>query len=303
MTGLQKIGDLAAHYGISTRTLRYYEEIGLLHSSRESDTQQRWYGCEATARLEQILLLRRMELPLKDVQAILATQELQVAVDAFVAKLHEVDAELDRLQRLHSLVDAFLVLLRERGYTRAAADLLMLEGDLVSPEPPKRKESPPMTLPGSAPLTHVRILELKPMKVAYYQVESPTPEKDAYDVMLAWAQGQGLTDLPTTRYFGFNNPEPSPDRQGYGYEVWVTVPEGVKASGAVGIKEFGGGLYAVVTTYLYEIFERWQALGKWVEQSDEYSVEQRQWLEESINLSSMHSDKAQIDLFLPIRRK
>ncbi|HYG57763.1 MAG TPA: MerR family transcriptional regulator, partial [Symbiobacteriaceae bacterium] len=172
MNGLQKIGDLATRYGISSRTLRYYEEIGLLKSSRESDTQQRWFDEGAVTRLEQILLLRRLELPIKEVQEILSTQELQVAVDAFARKLQAIDQELGRLQELHDLVSAFLTLLRERGYARGAAGLLQLQGDLVLPAAPARKETIVMPRASAEGLTHVRIVELKPTKVGYYRAVS-----------------------------------------------------------------------------------------------------------------------------------
>ncbi|HYG60262.1 MAG TPA: effector binding domain-containing protein, partial [Symbiobacteriaceae bacterium] len=111
------------------------------------------------------------------------------------------------------------------------------------------------------------------------------------------------SELPATRYFGFNNPSPSPGQAEYGYEEWVTVPDSAQPSGPVAIKQFAGGLYAVVTTYLYEIGERWQKLVRWVQESAAYELDERQCLEETVNTATMHSDNAQLDLFLPIRRK
>lgn len=48
-------------------------------SCRQDSSHQRWYDAAAVSRLEQILLLRRLQLPVKEIQAILKTQDLQVA--------------------------------------------------------------------------------------------------------------------------------------------------------------------------------------------------------------------------------
>ncbi|HYF94879.1 MAG TPA: GyrI-like domain-containing protein [Symbiobacteriaceae bacterium] len=123
--------------------------------------------------------------------------------------------------------------------------------------------------------------------------------------MLKWAGEQGLTDLPTTRFFGFNNPEPAYGRPEHGYEVWINVPEGTEAPAPVQIKRSAGGLYAVTSTYVYEIEERWQALWHYINESKEYAWERGgRWLEETTSpgKSATPHDHLQLDLFLPIRR-
>ncbi|MGE5675795.1 MAG: AraC family transcriptional regulator [Mycobacterium leprae] len=151
-------------------------------------------------------------------------------------------------------------------------------------------------------LDHVRIVNLKPMKVASYRAESASPEKDAWDVMMAWVKANGLDQLATTRYFGFDNPGPAPGRPTYGYEVWVTVPDHVQPSGPIQLKECAGGLFAVVTTYLYEIGERWASLVQWAKAEPGLAIDHRQCLEESVLPDEMHQEQTQLDLFLPIRR-
>lgn len=304
MNSLQRIGDVAATYGVSTRTLRYYEEIGLLTSARPDTSGQRYYDAAALARLEQILLLRRLELPIKAITTIVTTQHLEQAVTAFTAKLRELEHEIDRLEGLRHVVGAFLALLQENG-CNPGAGLGLLEAGGTLLLRPKRVKKEELVMPNeSTTLDHVRIIELKPFQVAYYRAESASPELDAWNVLLPWAKAKGLMDLATTRFFGFNNPNPSPDRPTYGYEVWVTVPQGVTPDGPVAIKEFGGGLYAVTTTYLYEIQERWQKLVGWMHAGGEWELAQHQWLEESIDPDkSLGQDTAQLDLFMPIKRK
>lgn len=57
---LQTISQVVKHYDLSTRTLRYYEEIGLLPSHREEDYAYRLYDEEALKRLNHIVVLRKL---------------------------------------------------------------------------------------------------------------------------------------------------------------------------------------------------------------------------------------------------
>lgn len=57
---LISIGEAAEQLGLTPRTLRYYEELGLVSSSRQSSTAQRRYGPEELARLRQIRELQTL---------------------------------------------------------------------------------------------------------------------------------------------------------------------------------------------------------------------------------------------------
>ena len=49
-----KVGELARRTGLSVRTLRYYDEIGLLAPSRRSEGGHRLYTAEDVVRLQRI---------------------------------------------------------------------------------------------------------------------------------------------------------------------------------------------------------------------------------------------------------
>jgi DNA-binding transcriptional MerR regulator len=59
-TKLLSIGEVAELLGTTTRTLRYYEELGLVCSSRLSETAQRRYGPEEIERLRRIRELQTL---------------------------------------------------------------------------------------------------------------------------------------------------------------------------------------------------------------------------------------------------
>ena len=68
MMTVKKVSDLT---GVSVRTLQYYDKIGLLSPSELSDAGYRLYDDTALERLQQILLFRELEFPLKEIKAIL----------------------------------------------------------------------------------------------------------------------------------------------------------------------------------------------------------------------------------------
>lgn len=67
MKTVHEVSELA---GVSVRTLQYYDRIGLLAPSERTGAGYRLYGEEELMRLQQILLFRELEFPLKDIKDI-----------------------------------------------------------------------------------------------------------------------------------------------------------------------------------------------------------------------------------------
>jgi len=63
------INDVARKYDISTRTLRYYEELNLIKSQR-NERNTRVYDQASIKRLEMILLFKHLNFSLSDIRAI-----------------------------------------------------------------------------------------------------------------------------------------------------------------------------------------------------------------------------------------
>lgn len=65
---VQKLSKLS---GISTRTLRYYDEIGILKPGRINSSGYRIYGQSEVDILQQILFYRELDLKLEDIKKLL----------------------------------------------------------------------------------------------------------------------------------------------------------------------------------------------------------------------------------------
>ena len=66
-----RIGDFANKAGVTVRTIRYYDRIGLLRPTSRSDANQRLYSELDFARLQQILTLKLIGLSLEEIKGLL----------------------------------------------------------------------------------------------------------------------------------------------------------------------------------------------------------------------------------------
>ena len=68
-----KINEAARLAGITVRTLRYYDQIGLLKPSGVTEAGYRVYDAAALETLQQILFFRELDFPLREIRALMET--------------------------------------------------------------------------------------------------------------------------------------------------------------------------------------------------------------------------------------
>ena len=108
MNELIKIRDVAIKYDISARTLRYYEDMGLITSTRSDDYAYRLYDDAALQRLEQILILRKLNISIKDIQRIFNISGSEVVLEVLGKKVDAIDEEVSLLHELREIVLEFI---------------------------------------------------------------------------------------------------------------------------------------------------------------------------------------------------
>ncbi len=94
--GLWSIGELARRAGVSVKTVRYYSDRGLLPAAERSSGGHRRYGAGALDRLRLIRSLRGLDLPVHEVERVLAQDE---ALEEVVSgQLRELGTQLATLR-------------------------------------------------------------------------------------------------------------------------------------------------------------------------------------------------------------
>ena len=124
---LVKITDLTKQLGLSSRTLRYYEQVGLITSTRPQFETFRYYDEVAVERLYQIMILRKMQIPVKDIIRIYESPEMSTVVEVFANKINEIDNEVTALSELKSIINTFLQKMVTSGIKKISALPLLYE--------------------------------------------------------------------------------------------------------------------------------------------------------------------------------
>ena len=110
MKTMIKIKEVSSKYNITARTLRYYEDMDLIRSERSDNYAYRMYDETAIKRLEQILILRKLNISIKDLQRIFSSPDSNILLDVLTDKVKNID---DEAALLHELKDIILEFIRE----------------------------------------------------------------------------------------------------------------------------------------------------------------------------------------------
>ncbi len=119
------ISELASEFEVSTRTIRYYEEIGLLSPKRTSGNQ-RIFTKRDRAKLKLILRGKRLGFSLEEIKEMIEIydtagepEQIKLALRYGEKKLKEIDEKINELQLLKedllALRDMLLNRLKELG--------------------------------------------------------------------------------------------------------------------------------------------------------------------------------------------
>lgn len=331
---LKTIRQISLDYGVSRRMLSYYEEIGLIKSSRKDDYAYRVYDENAIQRLQQIIILRKLQIPIKQIKDILNNQNAVEVIEIFkqnISKLHE---EITALSTLKSILMRFVHELQEKADVYLKLELLNDETMLaivntLSFSENKIKENVSMEKLNKANEDlskladkDVRIIYLPPMTVAAAYASGEGCEGKAGDMIAQFVQEIGLLKIkPDTRSFGFDCSKGSAvvGVPSHVYEMWVSIPDDLEVSSPLVKRTFDGGLYAAHVLRTWD-FEDWRLLKDWVNASDKYDNDwgSPRWIspetvagqgfEETLNFYNFvqkggKMEDLQLDLLFPIKEK
>jgi len=105
---IKKLADLA---GVSTRTLRYYDEFGLLKPSKTNHNGYRQYNHKSLLQLQQILFYRELDVPLKDIHLIMKHPDF-TPIDALEDHRISLTNKATRLLKLIETIDITIATLQ-----------------------------------------------------------------------------------------------------------------------------------------------------------------------------------------------
>jgi len=270
---LTTISEISKEMKISTRTLRYYEQIGLIKSVKKEDYAYRTYDKATITRLQQILILRKLRIPLKQIALILQSKNTTAIIETFRQNLSEVDDEITALSTIREIINSFITRLNESVHQNIKLNLLddtaLLEAvdALVTQKTPLKEEKTIEDLNKADVMlknkfNEVKYVNLAPAKaVAFNAVGKKLgePESKALTAVKEWISKNNLAG--TARIYMFNvKPWPSEDSAEYGMGCCATIPEDIEIPKPFYEMRLPGGTYAVISEYDGDPSKGWEKI-------------------------------------------
>lgn len=102
-----EIRELAARVGLTTKTIRFYEQVGVLPSPKRRTNGYRIYDENDVDRLKFVIGARQLDFTLEDIAEILALRDrreapCKVVLDLLMEKALEVSKRIEALQKLET---------------------------------------------------------------------------------------------------------------------------------------------------------------------------------------------------------
>ena len=115
MLGLKSIADMAREFGLTTRTIRYYEELGLLKPQR-TESNIRVFGPKDCAKLKLIVRGKQYGFNLEEIKEMVllfdqdrsGLRQLERTIEYGNNRVAEVDVKIRELQEMKSEMELLL---------------------------------------------------------------------------------------------------------------------------------------------------------------------------------------------------
>ena len=212
------IGQFSKIGRVSTKTLRYYDEIELLKPVHvDRDTQYRYYSYEQVLKLISICELKEYGLKLEQTKAIMDKQEVDLLKQFLNEKLGEINKEVENSLKLRDSIEEKIKKIESGGKLMEAKKDLKVE----------LKERQPLVVISRRTITSMSNISSVIGKVF----------EDIFKMNLK-PEGPAMTVYHYKQEFDIENAD---------CEICIPVNSSVNAEKNEKIKEFKGGLVAATT--------------------------------------------------------
>lgn len=321
------VSQVSRSLGISTRMLRYYEKAGLISSLRREGYSYRVYDETAVSKVRQIVLLRKLRIPVRQIKIILNNTNAVVAIEIFQRNIEELDEEVTALSTVRDILKHFVeelskttelplknIIPQDDTLLSAIESLDLANDHLKEGQTADHLKKADERL---SKINDVRIIYLPPATVASSHYIGDEPEANANFLIDSFVKENNLKKVkPDLRRYGFNHPNPVDDTGYHGYEAWVTIPDDLQVPGPLKKKKFCGGLYAA-HMITFGNFNEWDAFLEWIMKSNRYEfagdLEDQEHMcglmEEHLNFYNhieqpdIELEHLQLDLLIPVKIK
>ena len=301
------ITDASKKFEISSKTLRYYENVGILKSIRMEDNKYRYYDDEAIERIKQILILRKMQITIKDIIRIYENENMSTVVEVFVERINAIDEQVGALSELKNITNEFLQTMLKNGITKISA--LPLLYDEMDKQLTVLEEHKPLSFDDLSAVSEKlakplepAIVSLSAMRVISSYLKEKPQESDT-EGFGRWIQTQNIGTGEPGRHERFEFQSPAGD------VIIQCVPDDFQNNSNYDDFIFDGGLFATVSIYLDEdLGEQFRSLIKCFDDNKYYQID---YLNDGElrhpamleNLISSDDKREMVSLLVPVKKR
>lgn len=306
MNELLPINKVSAITEITSRTLRYWEDARLFEATRDPQSGWRLYDNNALQCIRITDLLRRLDIPIKDIKEVITNKTTYALKQVLGRQLGKLDKMNTDLHLRKQSIAALMEILNEEA-------LLTLDSieNILLPTALERQKNSISKIQGGLNMENmklkyadVQLIKLPPMRTAAYSYVGIEPEDKASAPVIAWIKENDLAG--TMRLFGFNTePYPTDDNPVYGFGYCASIPEGIEIPAPLYEMRLPGGTYVVIDQYEGDPSYGWkkaQALLQDEQFEWEYDNSRHPGLEEHIERAD-GKDAYFIPILIPVKKK
>jgi len=303
--------------------LRYYEQNGLIKSMRKEGYSYRVYDEANLKRLQQVIILRKLQIPIKQICVILNNPDAATIVEIFKNSIQALDNEITALSTIKMILDDFVIELEK--IINFDLNLDFISGDSVieltrslsliqkniktnfdeAGNAERWAVRPVSEANGRENITmndllkaaevlnkleNVRVVYVPPMTIASVYCTGENSEEKAWQAITDFVTQSNLIEVkPDLRVFKI--PYINATGNSFGDEAWVSIPDTLAIPAAFVKKRFLGGQYAAHVMDDNNGFEIALGMQDWINESDIYQYDY------DGNLSRCHPPINEIDSF------
>lgn len=284
MNDLIKIQEVSSKYDITARTLRYYEDMGLIVSTRNADYAYRLYDETAIKRLEQILILRKLNISVKDIQRIFSASGSEIVLEVLGKKVQNIDDEVALLNELKDIVLGFIKQIEQMDFNSDANVKMLyekakeIETQLVNVDYIGKPSNVSRLLEVTEKLDKrqdIRIVDLPACRMITSGITDEETRERFYQL---WSK---LDKHRKDKFFqrDFMVHVLSPD-EGHPAEWWYAIEDHITEKDTDGFEifQFEGGLFATAMTYDWDdniTVKAYYSLMAWIAEHDKFIYDDR----------------------------
>ena len=275
---LQTVSTVSKMFGISKRMLSYYEQSGLIKSQRMEGYSYRVYDAVTVERLHQIIILRKLQIPVKQIRTILSNPDATTVVNIFKKSIQELDSEITALSTIKKILDRFVMELEKKTNIQLNLNYLTSHSVLELSAPlslVQKNTKENITMSGLneaaevlAKLDNARVVFIPPMTVASYRHIGERPKENAAKTVDEFVRSSGIYQTkPDIRQLGFNH---QTGDEYDGFEMCVSVPDDMEVPAPFVKKRLHGGMYVTALDINWYDYKRVYA---WITDSEQYQYD------------------------------